>query len=334
MSRKNPGLLREAASLHAELLVVNGLDASELNEPLVDNLYAGGVGANLVTGLRLGERPLIRPGSPHLRFVLDHADRVAHVDSVRGIRQAKRDGKVAIVFGWQSPEYLGEDLSGLDGFHRMGLRSVGLVYNVGSYVGSGCVDPHQGGLSHFGVELVHRLEELRIVVDVGGHTSEATSFDAIEVARKPVVCSHTNPRSLRDNPRAMTDGLFRAIVDTGGVIGITAFSYFLAAEGRGTLDDYLDHVDYAVDLVGADHVGLGLDQIIGRQISGPANQRRFPPDAYPPQYEDWIYPEELTDFTGVPLITAGLIERGYRQEDIAKIMGENWLSIWEEIWGE
>jgi membrane dipeptidase len=328
------GLLAEARALHDEILVVNGLDASEFNEPLVDNLYAGGVDANLMTGLRLGERPLIRPGSPHLRFVREQSDRLVHAKSVRDIRAARAEGKVAIVFGWQSPEYLEEDLERLEGFHHMGIRSVGLVYNVGSFVGSGCVDPEQGPLSHFGVELVHRLEELRIVVDVGGHTSEATSFDAIRVARRPVLCSHTNPRALRDNPRAMTDDLFREIARTGGVIGITAFNFFLVEEGRGTVDHFLDHIDYAVGLVGAEHVALGLDQIIGREISGPANPRRFPPEAYPERYEDWIYPEELTDFTGVPLITAGLIERGYGRRDIELIMGENWLRVWEELWEE
>ena len=187
------------------------------------------------------------------------------------------------MFGWQRADYIGENEAALVGFHSMGLRSSGLVYNVGSYIGSGCVDPLQGALSHFGVRVVLALLDLRIVVDIGGHCSEATSFDALRVAKGPVVCSHTNPRALRDNPRAMTDGLFKAIADTGGLIGITAFNYFLVPQGRATIQHYLDHVEYTVKLVGADHVGLGLDQIIGRQIHGPVDQRKFPPEAYPPR---------------------------------------------------
>ncbi len=333
MSLHDRGLLREARAFHDEILVVNGLDASEFDEGLIRSMRAGGIDVNLVTGLRDGVRPLTSLASPHLHFIREHTDELAHAASVADIERARSAGKIAIVFGWQRADYIGEDESALVGFHSMGLRSSGLVYNVGCYIGSGCVDPLQGALSHFGVRVAQALQDLRIVVDIGGHCSEATSFDALRVAKGPVVCSHTNPRALRDNPRAMTDGLFKAIADTGGVIGITAFNYFLVPQGRATIQHYLDHVEYTVKLVGADHVGLGLDQIIGRQIHGPVDQRKFPPEAYPPRYEDWIYPEELTDFAGVPLITAGLFDRGFKPEEVEKIMGLNWLRVWREIWG-
>lgn len=331
--RFDPAFLAEARAFHDEITVVNGLDASDLTETLIASLREGGVDANLLTGLREGERPLIRPGSPHLRFLREHTEALRHATSVGDIREARSEGRVAIVLGWQRSDYLGEDEAALVGFHRMGLRSAGLTYNVGNYVGSGCVDPAQGPLSRFGLRVVDMLQRLRIVVDVGGHCSEATSFDVLEHAEGPIVCSHTNPRALRDNPRAMTDELFRAIASTGGVIGITAFNFFLARRGRATLDDYLDHVEYAVRLVGPEHVGIGLDQIIGRQISGPVDSRKFPPEAYPPRYEDWIYVEGLSDFSGVPLITAGLLERGHPREDVEKVMGGNWLRVWETVWG-
>ena len=328
------GLVAEARQLHETLLVVNGLDASDFTDALIPNLRAGGVTANLVTGLRDGVRPLTTVASPHLQFLRSNRNTLVHATTVTDIRRAHREGRIAIVLGWQRADYLGENLDKLLGFHYLGLRSSGLSYNVGNYVGSGCVDPEPGGLSHLGVEVVRELQQLRIVVDIGGHCSEATSFDALEVSEGPVVCSHTNPRGLRPgNPRTMTDGLFRAIAGRGGVIGITAFNFFLVTSGRATIEDYLDHLDYAVRLVGPRHVGIGLDQIIGRVISGPVDPRPFPPEAYPPRYEDWIYPEELSDFTGVPLITAGLLSRGYSDEAIADIMGLNWLRVWEEVWG-
>ena len=330
----DPGLAAEARQLHDTLIVVNGLDASELRSELIPNLRSGGVTANLVTGLRDGVRPLTTVASPHLHFLRSHADTLVHATTVADIRRARREGRTAIVLGWQRSDYVGEDVNRLLGFHRLGLRSAGLVYNVGNYVGSGCVDPEPGGLSHLGVEVVRELQRLRIVVDIGGHCAEATSFDALEFTTGPVVCSHTNPRALRPgNPRTMTDGLMRAIADRGGVIGITAFNFFLVPFGLATIDDFLDHVEYVVDLVGPKHVGIGLDQIIGRVISGPVDPRPFPPEAYPPRYEDWIYPDELTDFSGVPLITSGLLERGHGDDDIADIMGLNWLRVWEEVWG-
>jgi len=333
--RRDLGFLQDAKAFHDEIFVINGLDASELTEDLVANLRSGGVDANLVTGLREGVRPLTSPGSPHLHFLRQHAGEVVLAMSTADLERARSAAVPAVVLGWQRCDYLEEDVSSLLGFQKMGLRSAGLVYNVGSYIGSGCVDQERGGLSHFGVEVVRELQALRIMVDIGGHCSEETSFDVLQIAGGPVVCSHTNPRALRPgNPRTMTDALFRAIAATGGVVGITAFNYFLLPRGRATVEDYLDHIDYALGLVGPDHVGIGLDQIVGRAVSGSVDPRPFPPEAYPPRYEDWVYVEELEDFTGVPLITAGLLARGHNEDTVRKVMGLNWLRVWGEVWGE
>lgn len=334
MTPFDSGLLAEARAFHDEITVVNGMDGSEVNEDLVANLRAGGVDANLAGGLRGGERPLVSLGSPHLRFVREN-EQVVHARSVEDVAAARKAGVPALVFTWQRSDYIGQDPSRLTGFHALGLRNCGLVYNVGNYVGSGCVDPDQGGLSKFGREVVERIHHLRIVLDVGGHSAEATALEAIEMSPRPVVCTHANPRALRDNPRNISDRLIQAIAETGGVVGICAFNYFLVREGRATVQHYLDHLEYAVELVGPDHVGLGIDFILGREISGRADPRRFPPEAYPQRYEDWmIYPSGLTDFTDVSNVTAGLMERGYSPEDIRKIMGENWLRVWREVWEE
>jgi membrane dipeptidase len=329
----NPGLAAATRALLAELTIVNGLDASDFDDGLIRSMRAGGIHANVVTGLRGGVRPLMSLDSPHLRYVRERSDELALAQTVADIEQARHDGRIAIIFAWQVADGIGENDEMLEGFHRLGLRSSGLSYNVGNFIGSGCVDPAQGPLSRFGEQVVERMQELRIVVDIGGHCSEATSFDVLRIARGPVVCSHTNPRALRDTPRNMTDELMLGIARTGGVVGITTFNFFLAGDRQAGIGDFLDHIDYSVRLLGDEHVGLGLDQIIGRQIAGPVDQRKFPPTAYPPMYEDWIYVAGLEDFSGVPLITAGLIERGYSQESIARIMGGNWLRVWKEVWG-
>lgn len=329
----DPGRLREARALHDDMLVVNGLDASEFDDALIRNLREGGVDVNVLSSRR-NPSLLESLDSPQLRLLARRADDVVLATSVADIHRARADGKIAIVFAWQVANRIGEDENTLVGYHRLGLRSSGLVYNVGNYIGSGCVDPDQGPLSKFGVRVVETLQEFGIAVDIGGHCSEATSFDVLRIAEGPVVCSHTNPRTLRDAPRAMTDQLFKAIAATGGVIGITAFNFFLTPSGRATIHDYLRHIDYTVKLVGADHVGMGLDFLVGKQLSGSVDSWLFPPAAYPQRYEDWIYPETLSDFSGVPLVTAGLLRMGYREEDVRKIMGLNWLRVWEEIWGE
>lgn len=328
----DPGLWREARSLHADIHVVNGLDASGLSEQVLRTLQAGGVHANMTT-LRLNVA-----GGEH-RFLHEHAATVVKATSVDSIRLARRTGRIALVPCWQSVDIGRESIDPLFAYHALGLRSAGLVYNTGNFVGSGCLDPETGPLSHFGVEVVRTLQALRIVVDVGGHTSEATGFDAIAITSGPVVCTHANPRGLRNIRRNISDELIRAIARRGGVVGIPAFNFFVLEHEQGApqaapLEAYLRHIDYVVRLVGDEHVGLGLDQIIGRRGHGPVDPELFPPDAYPQRKEDWIYVEHLDDFSGVPLITAGLLRLGYSRERIERIMGLNWLRVWREVWGQ
>lgn len=323
MHRTDAVFLQEARQFHDRLTVVNGLDASGFNERLVANLREGGVDVNVV-------------GGTNRRFILERPDELVQGTSVRALEQGVGRGRIGIVFGFQSPDALRGDIASVPDFHQRGLRICGIAYNVGNEMGSGCVDPDPGGLSHLGVQLVEALEASRIVVDVGGHCSEATSFDAIAMATRPVVCSHTNARALRDSPRATTDELMRAIADTGGVIGITAFRHFVAAPGAAaTVSEYVDHISHVAGLVGVDHVGLGFDFIYTRERTGPMSSSiTFPPEAYPQTYDEWTYVDGLSNHSGAPLVTATLLERGYPPADVEKIMGLNWLRVWREVWGE
>lgn len=333
-STVDPGLLREARALTAELVLVNGLDASDFGDLLVDNLLTARVGACLVSSTRNGVGLLDSPESPHHRFLLERSDKIELATTVAGIERIRREGRTAIVFGLQVVDMIEEDVGRLVGLHAMGLRSAGLAYNVGNYIGSGCTELDQGPLSRFGVEFVRALQALKIVVDIAGHSSEATGFDALAHTAGPVVCSHTTVRALRDNPRAMTDRMFKAIADRGGVVGIAAFSFFLVRSGRGTVDDFVRHVDYAVKLVGPEHVGLGLDFILGKNYTGPMQDKEaFTPEAYPQSFDDWIYPVGLSDFSGLATVVARLMERGYSSEDIGRVMGGNWLRVWRGVWG-
>lgn len=317
----DPVFLKEVRDFHKELLVVNGLDASGVDERLLENMREGAVDVNLVN-------------RNNLKLLKDRPHEVVQGTTVASIEQGVEEGKVVLVYGLQSPDPLNDNIASVAKFHRLGLRSCGLAYNIGNTMGSGCVDPSPGGLSHLGLQLVEALQAANIVVDIGGHCSEETAFDAIANTTGPVVCSHTNARAVWDTPRATTDKLIRAIADRGGVVGITAFAFFVA-KGHPTVSDYVDHIDHVVRLVGADHVGLGFDFIFLRERTGPvSSSMMFPPEAYPQLYDEWTYVEGLSNHSGAPFVTAELLARDYLPEDIAKIMGRNWLRVWREIWGE
>lgn len=317
-----------------DLLIVNGLDASDFSARFIDRLEAGGVGVCLVSSSSGWKGLFDSLDSPHHRVIHENAHRVGLARSVADIERLRASGRIAIVLGLQVPDMIEEDAGRLVGLHAMGLRSCGLSYNTGNYIGSGCVELEQGPLTRFGVRVVETLQEFRVVVDIAGHCSEATGFDALRHTKGPVVCSHTTARALRDNPRSTSDAMLDAIADRGGVIGIAAFSFFLVPHGRGTVDDYVRHVDYVARRVGADHVGIGLDFILDRERTGPmTNQAMFPPQAYPQTYDEWVYPVGLSDFTGLRGVATRLLELGHSESDVRKIMGGNWLRVWREVWG-
>jgi membrane dipeptidase len=172
--------------------------------------------------------------SRELKFLDTYNKEVVLAKSVADIRKARADGRIAHVYGWQSADALGAAFNGTMGgvdtplraFYEMGLRSVGIAYNVANVFGGGCLEPTTP-LSRAGKRLVEEMHKMRIVLDVGGHTGEQTSLDAIAITSGlPVVCSHTNVAAIADNPRCISDRLIDAIAGTGGVIGLTAVNDF------------------------------------------------------------------------------------------------------------
>ena len=166
--------------------------------------------------------------------------------------------------------------------------------NLNNIFGGGCMD-HNVPLTRAGRRLVEEMHRLNIILDVGGHTGEQTSLDAIAMSKGvPVVCTHTNPAALCANPRNISDRLAVAIAETGGVIGITTLSDFHNLDAttippnrakieQATLDLHLDHYDYFKRLVGVDHVGMGTDLTVGTSYDEkPWDSVTFPPDASSP----------------------------------------------------
>jgi membrane dipeptidase len=323
--------MTDAEQLHRELMIVNGTDAAPTDDALVERMKQGGVTCNVVYG---GTN--LDDTADLYRFIGSHPKELVFATSVKQIREAKQQGKTAIVFNWQHSNSIGSDLELLATYHRLGIMICGLCYNVRNLTGDGCVERTACGLSLFGERVVKRINELRMVLDIGGHTSEATGRDALEVSKGPVICSHTNCRAITDNPRCMTDDFMRALAKRGGVIGITCYGFFVTKTNKSTIPLFLDHIDHAVKVAGADHVGIALDQI--QYPPPPGNNEEENPDPYvtPPRAyprNSYSYTEGLEDLAGTPKITAGLLQRGYAPGDIRKIMGENWLRVYEEVWG-
>ncbi len=322
-------------------LTVSGLDVSTLTERYLRMLKEGGVDCwhKSTGGFQLvGEV---------LGFIDAHPGEMTVATTVREIREAYEREMISIVFGMQSSEFLESSVNDLAavlrGHYQIGLRILGIAYNLPNAFGSGNFYPYMG-LTSAGRKLVEGIHNLDIILDVGGHTGEQTSLDAIAMAPDiPVICSHTNVAAIADNPRCVSDRLIDAIAGTGGVIGLTAVNDFhirgrgeldVAHSPRVGLDQHVDQMDYLRQRVGVDHIGLGPDFVDGRGIDYDFYNRSTSINRAIISDGRWLYLEGFEDISEMPNVVAKMEERGWASGDIDKVMGGNWLRVYEKVWGK
>ena len=245
------------------------------------------------------------------RLIGAHTEYFVRVDHPADLTRAKQEGKIGIILGMQDANHL-RDLGDLDAFRRMGQRLTQLTYNSQNAVGSGCGVARDRGLTAFGQQVVARMNEIGMAIDVS-HCGPRTTLDAIEASKKPVLITHSNCRALAPGvARCKTDEAIQSAARKGGVIGLTSVRHFVRATDPVTMEDALDHFDYAMKLVGVEHIGIGSD---------------FDLDAHP----TYDIPG-LNQVTRIYSLTEGLIRRGYTDRQIELILGANFRRALEAIW--
>ena len=272
------------------------------------------------------------------RWIDANADKVMLATSAADIERAHADGIGAILFGPQDAGFLDFDLGRLHIVHDLGVRILQLTYQRRNCIGDGCQEANPGKLSDFGRAVVREMDALRMVIDVS-HTSEATSFDVIENAERPVVLTHAHPAKLTPHIRAKSDELLTQIAATGGVVGLTTLSTFVQLNDSGrrpTVDDYLAHIDYLVDLIGPDHVGIGsdLDESLSEEEVAALPNQEFVATWFGPYDWESHLVAYLTEAVELPIIAVGLAARGYDDTTVRKILGGNFLRVFREVWGK
>jgi membrane dipeptidase len=275
------------------------------------------------------------------RLIRDHARDVTKILSVADIRRAKADGKIGLLYGFQNGAMMGKEAGRVDIFADMGVRVFQLTYNPANQIGDGSMAPDNRGLTPFGREVIAKLNDRRVMVDLS-HSGERTCLEAARASRAPISINHTGCRALVDLPRNKTDAELRLVAERGGFVGIY-FMPFLNASGHARAEDVVAHIDHAVNVCGEDHVGIGTDgyatqiddlqayqatlaeEIAKRRAAGisAAGER---PDTYP-FVVDLRGPDQFR--TLVRMLEA----KGYTPRRIEKIMGQNFLRYAEDIWG-
>lgn len=258
------------------------------------------------------------------------------------IPAAKESGVVGLVMGTQNAQLIGDRLGRLELMQRLGFRYMQLTYNHRNFLGDGCAEPSDAGLSRFGREVVPAMNEVGIVLDVT-HAGHRTALEALRLTKKPALISHANPRGLYDNPRNHHDDVIRALADTGGVMGCSLPSPFnWSGEDRlPTLDDFAGAIEYVIDLVGDDHVAIGSDVVVTTGAYPPDLSAALRGDLYlvsGAYYGRFGVDKRVRKVQGIedyrdwPRITEVLVTRGHGEKRIRKILGENLMRVYREAW--
>jgi membrane dipeptidase len=306
--------------------------------------------------------PVYFPGAEAVRRTLDlrdamqsmldaHQDEMELATTAADIKRIVKQHKIAVFLTVEGGHTIDDDLRVLRMYYQLGMRSMTLTHSRNNNWADSATDkPAHNGLTDFGKEVVREMNRLGMVVDVS-HVSDKTFYDALAVTRKPVILSHSSMRALSDVPRNVTDEMLWALARNGGVVGISFGEGFInpadaealrsaietettaplmtgrtlddyAAEDvrklfgtrvkvAATVEDVADHIDHAVKIAGIDHVGIGSDF---DGVSGP--------------------PNGLDDVSRMPALIEALLERGYEEHDVKKILGENFLRVIREVTGK
>jgi membrane dipeptidase len=343
-SLANPNVALEAAK-RGDLATLSLGATSRIDDRAAADALAAGLGAMCVTvGHVVGDGDAVSRTWHDLRewqAFLAHRDPVfLQVRSAADLERLAAAGRCGVIFGFQNTEMLAGNPAAVDEFARVGVRVMQLTYNTPNAVGCGCLSPHDQGLSTLGAQVVEAMNESGVLVDAS-HASPRTLREAIATSARPIAVSHTACRSLVDHPRHVSDDDLRRLADRGGVVGIYAMP-FLRASGQPTLDDYVRHIGHALNVAGAEHVGIGTDGTVTavddvaayRQHLREAVQGRRVAGVSAPG-EDEAVLLFLPDMAGpgqFDMLARRLEQHGHAASTIDKLLGLNWLRLARDVW--
>jgi membrane dipeptidase len=257
------------------------------------------------------------------------------VGTVGELDQTWAAGRMAVTFDIEGMCALDGSIEMVKLYHDLGVRQMAFAYNLNNAAGSGCHDKDTG-LTDFGRAVIREMNELGMFVDCS-HTGYRTTMEAMEVSQVPVIFSHSNPRALHDHERNIWDDQALACAASGGVVGINGIGVFLGDDDISSAN-MARHILYYVQLIGADHVGIGIDYeinadsgsddgVTGLDVALSQNPDFWPPEQYPGGAIQCAAPSQLRE------IAANLLAEGLSEEEVVGILGGNFRRVAELVWG-
>jgi membrane dipeptidase len=254
------------------------------------------------------------------------------IGTVADLDRANAEKKIGMIMGLQNAEQF-ETVADVALFYKLGLRCAQLTYNSMNRLGAGCTERVDGGVSDYGAAIIAEMNRVGMLVDVS-HSGDRTTLDAIEISEKPIAITHANCRALSGHPRAKSDEAIVALAKKGGVFGVSGVRMFVSAKEPTTLGNIADHIEHVVKLTGIEHVGLGSDADLNGYDDLPPEQLKMLKAAYKGSYgfRDKIDIEGFDNPLKYYALTDELIRRGWKDPDIALVLGGNFRRLLGEVW--
>ena len=330
----------EARRIYDEAIVIDGLNVSNWDSDAVfERLRAGNITAiNATVATWENFLQTMAHLSAWMRRFRERDD-ILQVKETADIHTAKKLGKTGIILGFQNASPIENDLDRLGLFLALGVRVIQVTYHETNLLGSGCWERNDAGLSNFGIDAVREMNRLGIVVDLS-HVGPKTTLDAIEVSEQPVAITHANARTFCGHRRNKEEEALVALAEKGGVVGATSFANFLPKAFDSTVEDFVDAIDDMVERIGIDHVAIGTDSTHDQPLEfwhyiSSQQGTKFPStfaDGSIAYTELSFQPKGVDSPAEFPNLADALANRGYSGEDITKLLGGNWMSLFERVW--
>lgn len=337
----NPNVLASASGA-----LIQTSDQLTIDTRTLAEAHASGVTAiNVTLGYTMGDFPPYQHTLDEIEtwdgIIRTHHEHLVQIRTAEDILEAKRQGKIGIIYGFQNAAAVEDRAERIATFADRGVRVIQLTYNQANQIGDGSMAPGNRGLTPLGREVVEALNEHRVMVDLS-HSGEQTCLEAARVSRQPVSINHTGCRALVDLPRNKTDEELRLVASQGGFVGIY-FMPFLNASGHARAADVVEHIVHAVNVCGEDQVGIGTDGTItaiddldayrDRLAEHVAQRRQAGASAAGERSDTYPFVVDLRGVDQFRELARLLEKRGYSSARIEKILGRNFYTYAKAVWG-
>ena len=322
------------SKISEDIILIDGLEYCNWNRDLFENAHQAGITAIHAT-LVYWENT--EESFAKIKYWNDlfkeHYDIITHAKKTEDIFQAKKNNKLAIIFGFQNSAPIANDIFLVEKFFKEGLRFMQLTYNNQTPLAGGCFEPKDSGVSRFGKAVIEEMNRLGMIVDLS-HAGKQTCIDAIDFSSKPVAISHANPSFFHKSIRNIDSDVLQKLVKKNGFIGLSLYPYHLKNLGNCKVEEFCSMIKELINLIGEDNIGIGSDlclnwpdEIVMWMRNGKWTKKidyGESKDNNPkwPELPNWYSkPSDLKN------LFISMCENNISEKVATKIVGENWLSF-------